>query len=124
MLRVALASAVLKRCTTAMNLSLAALKEALAIREQIDDLERRLAAIFNDPVESKQPTVRRQRTMSAAGRARISAAAKARWAKRGGKQPTSTGKPASAKGGITAAGRKRLSEAMKARWAARKTGGR
>ena len=53
--------------------------------------------------------------MSAATRAKLAAAAKARWAKL--KAGTKTA-PAKKKGGITPAGRKRLSKLMKARWAA------
>jgi hypothetical protein len=52
--------------------------------------------------------------MSAAGRAKIAAAAKARWAKvRAGK---SSAKP-KAKRKMTAAGRARIRAAVKARWA-------
>jgi hypothetical protein len=56
--------------------------------------------------------------MSAATRAKLATAAKARWARRKG-----TGGGAAKgkkKGGLTAAGRKKLSDAMKARWAARR----
>ena len=103
-----------------MDLSLRALKEALQIRQQIDELETRLLALFNQPGERKLATRGRKRTMSAAAKARISAAAKARWAKVRGEQSTVSGKAAKRRPGITAAGRRRLSEAMKARWAARK----
>ncbi len=51
-----------------------------------------------------------RRTMSAAGRRRISQAQKARWAKVKGHAP----KP---KRTISAAGRKRIAEAQRARWA-------
>ena len=107
-----------------MDLSLEALKEAVAIREQIDKLEARLAGIFGGAATSAKPptTSRRSRGMSAEARARISAAAKARWAARRAKQSApATGAKTQGRG-ITAAGRKRLSEMMKARWAARKKG--
>ena len=65
--------------------------------------------------------------MSTAGRNRIAAAARARWAKikagADGNAATKTSKPAGRKakrGGITPEGRARLAAAMKARWAARK----
>lgn len=63
--------------------------------------------------------------MSAATRAKLSAAAKARWAKqkRGSSTlaaGTSSSKKSGKKGGLTAEGRRKLSEAMKARWAARR----
>jgi hypothetical protein len=48
------------------------------------------------------------RTISAAGRKRISLAQKARWAKQGTIKPKST---------ISAAGRKRIAAAQRARWA-------
>jgi hypothetical protein len=56
--------------------------------------------------------------MSAATRAKLAAAARARWAQRKGIAPAKA--PAKKKGGLTAAGRKKLSDAMKARWAARR----
>jgi hypothetical protein len=99
------------------------LKEAVAIKEQIAELETKLAKLFGETVsvptaaESAAP-VKKTRKMSAAGKARISAAAKARWAKARGE---ATNAPAPKKrGGISAAGRARISAAMKARWAARK----
>jgi len=60
--------------------------------------------------------------MSAAARAKIAAAARARWARvrahGGGAKAAKKGGPR--KGGITAAGRRRLSQLMKARWAAKR----
>ena len=72
----------------------------------------------------------KKRTMSAEGRARISAATKARWAaRRAGKAAkvvvaTRAGKPAKVKkkSGLTPEGRAKLAANMKARWAARKAG--
>jgi hypothetical protein len=74
-----------------MNLSLDALREAVNIREQIEALEQRLAWMFQgDSLEiaeksrgnsSSGPSKRRgARTMSAAARAKIAAAQRARWA--------------------------------------------
>ena len=63
-----------------------------------------------------------KRKLSAAGRAKIVAALKARWAK--AKGTSAPFKPAKKKkGGITAEGRAKLAAAMKARWAARKKAG-
>jgi hypothetical protein len=63
--------------------------------------------------------------MSAATRVKLSAAARARWAKQKASGKTGQTAVAGKKGGITAAGRKRLSQLMKARWAARrKTSGK
>ncbi len=60
---------------------------------------------------------RKRRTMSAAARAKIAAAQRARWAKQKG---TAAPKKAGARGPMSAAARKKLSRMMKARWAARK----
>ena len=65
-----------------INLSAQQLRRAAAIKEQIQSLENELRRIFGSstkPVAVAAPKKRRK--MSAAGRAKISAAAKARWAK-------------------------------------------
>jgi len=92
---------------------LAAARQAL---DEIDRLEKRLAAIFGSALPSSAGKGRRE--MSAATRAKIAAAARARWAKRKAHQTVS--KPAKKKGGLTPAGRRKLSQLMKARWAARR----
>ncbi len=62
--------------------------------------------------------------MSAAARAKIAAAQRARWAKQKGNAAPKSAKTAAKKsaggGGMSPAARKRLSALMKARWAARK----
>ena len=105
-----------------MNISLKTLEEAFAIRRQIDSLEKRLSLILGSrPVHGHGPRptgpTQAGRYFSPATRAKLSAAAKARWAKL-----TTPAKPAPAKkkGELTPAGRKRLSQLMKARWAARR----
>ncbi len=60
---------------------------------------------------------RKRRTMSAAARAKIAAAQRARWAKQKGH---ATPKKAAGRGPMSAAARKKLSRMMKARWAAKK----
>jgi len=61
--------------------------------------------------------------MSAAGRARIAAAQKARWAK--AKSATQESKPGSmGRKKMSAAGRKRLAASAKARWAKAKASGK
>ena len=97
-----------------MDISLKSLEEALLVRRQIDTLEKRLASILASSVPSR-PTVSVRRGMSAATRAKLSAAAKARWVKR---KRSGVSKTARKKGKLTPAGRKRLSQLMKARWAA------
>jgi hypothetical protein len=64
------------------SLSVQQLKRAVAIKERIARLEKKLAGLLGGPDtvpagKSKKP----RRKMSAAGRASMSAAAKARWAK-------------------------------------------
>jgi len=103
-----------------MDISLKRLEEALLVRRQIDTLKKRLASILASSVPSR-PTVSVRRGMSAATRAKLSAAAKARWAER---KRTSVSTAPRKKGGLTPAGRKRLSQLMKARWAARKRASR
>src|ERR1043166_1793376 len=82
------------------TLSVKNLKQALAIRERIDGLQRELDRITGAqgaPASNGGPR-RRKRRMSAAARGRISAAMKARWAKRSGKQRVSSLAAAKAKG--------------------------
>jgi hypothetical protein len=77
----------------------------------------------------KAVAAKRRGGITPAGRRRIAAAMRARWAERKAKSaPTSHQRKAVAKttvpkrraGGLTAAGRKRLSEMMKRRWAERR----
>ena len=66
------------------TMSVKNLKRAVAIREQIDGLQRDLGRFTGAraaPVKNGVPRGRKKRKMSAAARAKISAAAKARWAK-------------------------------------------
>jgi hypothetical protein len=100
------------------SLSVAQLRKAVAIKEQIESLEAQLASITEDT--STLPTTgKKRRRMSAAGRARIAAAARARWAKTKG-QTESPHK----KRKVSAAGRLRLSAAAKARWKKAKAAGK
>jgi len=99
-----------------MDTSLKRLEEALSVRRQIGTLEKRLASILERFVPSR-PTLSVRRRMSSATKAKLSAAAKARWAKR---KRTGVSAATPKKGGLTPAGRKRLSQLMKARWAARR----
>jgi hypothetical protein len=65
------------------------LKRAAALKEQIAKLEKELAAIFGASlVSSPKPS-----KMSAAGRAKVAAAQKARWAKVKGSKKVETEKP-------------------------------
>jgi len=105
------------------ELKIDVLYEAIKIREEIQRLEHKLDALFgNHPpsLSGVQKTARR--TMSAAGRARVAAAARARWAKIKGIAAKPPVPAAKKKGGLTPESRAKLAAAMKARWAARKKG--
>jgi hypothetical protein len=99
-----------------MDISVKALEEAVSIRRQIDSLEKRLSAILSG--ERARPAAGGgSRQVSAATRAKLAAATRARWARiKAGKKAA----PAKKKGGLTPAGRRKLSQLMKARWAARR----
>jgi len=65
------------------ELSVQQLKRAVTIREKIEGLEKELNRITGGQAAPVKPgTPRTKRKMSAAARARISKAMKARWAKR------------------------------------------
>ena len=67
------------------DLSVAQLKKAVAIKERMEQLEKELTGILGIPEPmTVGGIVRRRKKMSAAARAKISAAMKARWAKRNG----------------------------------------
>jgi hypothetical protein len=112
-----------------MDISVKDLQEAISIRQQIDGLQRRLSSLLRGapqrPAAATAPTASASgRYFSPATRAKLSAAARARWARTrggsGGGAATTTKK----KGQLTAAGRRKLSQLMKARWAARRKGGK
>ena len=102
------------------NLTSNQLIRAAKIKEQIDALNQQLNSILGGSA-SVPATKAPKGGMSAAGRARIAAAQKARWAKihsaKGGTQAGKPVMPAKRKGGMTAAGRARIIAAQKARWA-------
>jgi hypothetical protein len=103
-----------------MDISVEALQEAVSIRRQIDTLQKRLSSILSGS-PARAAVSKGRGGMSAATRAKLSAAAKARWARiKAGQRTATTGFGAKKKGGLTPAGRKRLSQLMKARWAARR----
>ncbi len=104
-----------------MDISVKDLQEAISIRQQIDSLQRRLSSILRGAPQREAAPTAPGRYFSPATRAKLSAAARARWAKKHG---TGGAAPSNRKGQLTPAGRRRLSQLMKARWAARrKTGG-
>src|SRR5215472_9215585 len=105
-----------------MDISVKDLQEAISIRQQIDNLQRRLSSLLRGaPQRPTAPTAAAGRYFSPATRAKLAAAARARWARtRGG---TGGAAPTKRKGQLTPAGRRKLSQLMKARWAARRKAG-
>ena len=112
-----------------MDISVKDLQEAISIRQQIDNLQRRLSSLLRGapqrpsaPSAPSAPTARTApgRYFSPTTRAKLAAAARARWARRRG---TGGAAPAKTKGQLTPAGRRKLSQLMKARWAARRRAG-
>jgi hypothetical protein len=105
------------------SLSVQQLRNAAGLKEKIQSLEKELVRLLgSSATPAADPAPKKKKfKMSAAGRARISAAAKARWAKVRGKK--SAAKPApKARGKMSAAAKAKLSAKMKALWAARKAG--
>jgi hypothetical protein len=111
------------------DLTVAQLKRAIELREQIEDLQEQLASIgggsrLGRPPGAAKPAKKGKRRMSVAGRARIAAAARARWAKF--RRGTKASKPARGTGKkrFNASARAKLSAAAKARWAKAKAAGK
>jgi hypothetical protein len=113
------------RLSSGMDISVKDLQEAISIRQQIDNLQRRLSSLLRGaPQTPTGPAASPAsgRFFSPATRAKLAAAARARWAKRRG-TGTVAAAPAKGKGQLTPAGRRKLSQLMKARWAARRKAG-
>jgi len=98
------------------DLSAKQLKQAADIKEKIAELESELSALLNSTAPEPAKRGPKKNGMSAAGRARIVAAQKARWAKvKADKGPDKAVKTAKRK--MSAAGRAAIIAAQKARWA-------
>ena len=101
-----------------INLTPKQLRQAANLKEKIVALEKELNQLFGStakPVESPAPKKRRK--MSAAGRARLVAALKARWAKVKAAKSGAEAKPAKKKFTMSAEAKAKISAAAKARWA-------
>jgi hypothetical protein len=102
------------------SLSAQQLRHAADLQEKIARLQDELASYLGTPVKSSATTTRRKSRMSAAGRARIIAAQKKRWAKvKAGKPAVKTGKRK-----MSASSRARIAAAARARWAKAKAAGK
>ena len=117
-----------------LDLTVDQLKRAVALKEQIDKLNKELSSILGGSATSraapkKTPTIgaapAKTPTMSDAVKKKIAATQKARWAKIHGSKPaTLPVKPAAKpnKTNVSAATRAKLSAKLKAFWAAKKAG--
>jgi hypothetical protein len=103
-----------------MDLSLEKLEQAVSLRKRIHQLEKQLNSLFGNTRTKKSHSGSAKHTVSAATRAKLAAAAKARWAQRKSEKSTGGSTKAKNKGGLTPAGRRKLSQLMHARWAAKR----
>ena len=105
------------------NLSAQQLRRAADIQEKIAALQDELLQYLEGSITSSSPARRGKRTMSAAGRARIIAAQKARWAKVKAANRMTTG-PKAKKRTMSAAAKAKIAAAARARWARAKAAGK
>jgi len=104
------------------NLSAEQLRRAAQIKEQITELYEELSQIGESSGPSTDGRKRRgRRRMSAAGRAAIAAAQRARWAKQKSKPGAA---PKRRRRRMSAAARAKIAAAAKARWAKAKAAGK
>jgi hypothetical protein len=110
-----------------LNLTPSQLKHAADIKEQIAALENELQSIVRGVGGNSSsgngapaPSRTRRNRMSAAGRARIIAAQKARWAKFKKGKPA----PAAKKRTLSSAAKAKIAAAARARWAKAKASGK
>ena len=107
--------------TDLLSLTTKQLRRAADLKEKIEALNKELVSILGAPapVSAKRP---KKRGMSAAGRAAVAAAQRARWAKIKKAEPAI--KAPAKRRKMSAAGRARISAAAKARWAKAKAAGK
>jgi hypothetical protein len=99
------------------SLSVQQLKRAVQIKQQIEALDLELAQILDAKPSAPAPVrPRRKRTMSAAAKAKIAAAQKARWAKRRNAAAPKNPAPKKTRR-LSPEGRANIVAATKARWA-------
>ncbi len=103
---------------SSINLSVQQLRQAADLKEKISALEKQLSQILGSTAIVAAKAPKKKGGMSAAGRARVAAAQKARWAKiKSGKPVAKVAQPAKKKFTMSAAAKAKLSAAAKARWA-------
>jgi hypothetical protein len=103
---------------TLSNVSVRSLKKAIKIKAKLESLQARLEGILGGSGTASLVSPAK-RGISAAGRKRIAAAQKRRWAKVQGKK-----RAPKAKRKMSAAARARISPAAKRRWKAAKAAGK
>ena len=97
------------------SLTAAQLRQAADLKEKIATLTQELSSLLAVSAPAKAP--KKKGGMSAAGRAKIAAAQKARWAKIKNAAPKLVVKAPVKKRKMSAAAKAKLSAAAKARWA-------
>ena len=104
-----------------IDLSASQLRRAANIKDKIESLQKELSRLLGSTDGAAAP--RKRRKMSAAGRRKIAAAARARWAKVKGRK--SAAKPVKkARRKMSAAARAKIATAAKARWKKAKAQGK
>jgi hypothetical protein len=93
------------------------LHRAASLKHKIESLQKQLSRLFGSTDGVATPVKRRK--MSAAGRRKIAAGQRARWAKVNGRKTVKK-----AKRKMSAAGRAKISAAAKKRWAKAKAAGK
>jgi hypothetical protein len=102
------------------HLTASQLHRAADLKHKIESLQKQLTRLLGSTAGAAAPGKRRK--ISAAARAKIAAAQRARWAKqRGTKALKAAAKP---RRKFSAAARKRLAQLAKARWAKAKAAGK
>ena len=110
-----------------LSLTAAQLNHAADLKNKIEALHAELAGILGSAVSTASKSTGKpvdkpaKKGMSAAGRAKVAAAQKARWAKIKSAKPAVTVKP---KRTMSAEGRAKIAAAAKARWAKAKAEGK
>ena len=107
-----------------LSLSTAQLRHAADLQEKIEALNQELASILGASAPAPFEALARKGGMSAAGRAKIAAAQKARWAKAKAVKPTIKSVVPAKRRGMSAAARAKIAAAAKARWAKAKAAGK
>jgi hypothetical protein len=104
------------------ELSVSQLKRAVQIKEQIEKLESELSSLLGS--SSSRQAAPTKGGMSEATKAKLRAAAKARWAKVNSGKSAGSKAAAPKKSKMSAAARAKISAAAKARWAKAKAAGK